>query len=328
MLSFITLCLAAFAFAQVKPIEEDTTPIKVDTTLVTVPVMVSDENGRSVKALDKRDFSIVSNGIKREIDFFADIEEPVVVAIVLDTSGSVTSILDELKVAAKSMLSSLRPVDRAIVATFDHNARILQAATSDTTQLERAIDSAEVTYDPDIPFRVGSFNDAFEIIFSEHFLRVEGRKAVIVFTDSGEFAETEELTNLVASGDVPVYPIFYPSGALYEGLMFVKQKKLAKEVGRKRNLPLDLALKVPGVQYLNSLATLSGGRLHSSGESEFASALTNIMAEIRKQYVIGFHVDGDTDASSRDISVTVNRPGLTVRTKQNIKLEQPAPIRK
>ncbi len=104
-----------------KPDSEQT--IRIETTLVSVPVIVSDRQGRYVSGLKASDFTVYEDRSKRPIDFFGDAEEPINVALLLDTSKSTTPVLDDIKKAAKDFVKQLRPRDRAMIVTFDFEER-------------------------------------------------------------------------------------------------------------------------------------------------------------------------------------------------------------
>src|SRR4026209_2637893 len=99
------LLCASLAFAQQrqqKPETEET--LKIDTALVSVPVIVSDRYGRYVSGLKASDFTLYEDRTKRQIEFFADTEEPINIALLLDTSKSTALVLDDIKQAAKDFV--------------------------------------------------------------------------------------------------------------------------------------------------------------------------------------------------------------------------------
>src|SRR5689334_21621154 len=59
--------------------------VRIDTTLVSVPVVVSDRQGRYVSGPKASDFTLYEDNVKQPVDFFADTEEPISVALLLDT---------------------------------------------------------------------------------------------------------------------------------------------------------------------------------------------------------------------------------------------------
>src|SRR5262245_60298141 len=97
MLILLLCCCAFTAWAQ----QEKSDTLKIDTTLVSVPIIVSDQQGRYVPGLQATDFTLYENRLKQQIDFFAAVEEPLNVALLLDTSFSARNVLDDIKDAAR-----------------------------------------------------------------------------------------------------------------------------------------------------------------------------------------------------------------------------------
>ena len=64
------------------------TKIVVDTTLVVIPVTVTDPTNRFVLGLEKEDFTIFEDGVQQKITQFSGEDAPLSVGIVIDTSGS------------------------------------------------------------------------------------------------------------------------------------------------------------------------------------------------------------------------------------------------
>src|ERR1044071_4897368 len=114
---FVFFCLfSVFVRAQNKTDEE---VIKVDTNLVTVPVIVSDRRNRYISGLKAEDFTVFKDGQKQSIDYFAAEESPINVAILLDTSRSTELVLGKIKKAAGAFVKQLNPNDRCMIVSFD-----------------------------------------------------------------------------------------------------------------------------------------------------------------------------------------------------------------
>src|SRR4030095_8323619 len=71
--------------------------VSINTTLVTVPVSVTDRSGRYIADLSKDEFRIFENGIEQSIAYFATVEKPFTVVLVLDTSSSIWSKLGQIR---------------------------------------------------------------------------------------------------------------------------------------------------------------------------------------------------------------------------------------
>ena len=62
--------------------------VKVDTTLVSIPVAVMDRDGKYIPNLAKENFRVWENDVEQKVAYFASTEKPFTVALVIDTSAS------------------------------------------------------------------------------------------------------------------------------------------------------------------------------------------------------------------------------------------------
>lgn len=180
--------------------------VRVNTTLVTLPVSVMDRNGRFIPDLRQQEFRIYEDGVEHEVAYFASIEKPFTLALVLDTSASTRFRLDEIQDAAIAFVNQLRADDRVIVVSFDEEVRVLAEATSNRNVLRDAIRRT----------RTGGgtkLYDAVDLVINQRLNREQGRKAVILFTDGvdtvsnhasyqSNLRDAEEL-------DALIYPVQY-----------------------------------------------------------------------------------------------------------------------
>src|SRR5215204_3831059 len=113
--------------------------VRVNASLVTVPVSVLDRDGRFIGGLRQEDFRVLEDGVEQRIAYFAPVEQPFTVALVIDTSGSTRFKLEDIQDAAIAFLDQLRPADRVIVVSFDEQVRVLSGATNDRNQLRAAV---------------------------------------------------------------------------------------------------------------------------------------------------------------------------------------------
>src|SRR3569832_2168829 len=113
--------------------------IKVNTTLVTIPVSVMDRDGRYVPNLQKEEFRIWEDGVEQEVAFFQSVDKPFSVVLMLDTSPSTQFRLEDIQDAAISFVNQLRNDDRVMVVSFNDDIKILSEFTTDRNKLQRAI---------------------------------------------------------------------------------------------------------------------------------------------------------------------------------------------
>src|SRR5579862_4582371 len=125
--------------------QQDQDTLKVDVQLVNVQVSVTDRHGRFVPDLKKEDFLIEEDGRRQDIRNFArENELPLTLAMLIDTSPSVSPIFAEEKRTAEGFLQSiLRAKDLALVMGFDREVTLVEDYTDNPRDLIRAIDGLE-----------------------------------------------------------------------------------------------------------------------------------------------------------------------------------------
>ena len=122
--------------------------------IVSVPVTVSDREGRYISGLKKEDFNIFEDGVRQNVALFATEDEPLSVALLLDTSASTKDVLDKIKSAARDFIELLNPKDQCQIATFDSNVKFLNPFTSDRQMLLGSLNQARTaTEDGTVLFR-------------------------------------------------------------------------------------------------------------------------------------------------------------------------------
>jgi VWFA-related protein len=353
ILSVLTCCVvwAIPAAAQTQKQESDQT-IKIDTTLVSVPVIVSDRQGRYIAGLKASDFRLYEDRVKQQIAFFADTEEPINVALLLDTSKSTTWALDDIKQAAQDFVKQLRPQDRAMIVSFDHDTVALCELTSDRKTLEHAIGDAQIGE------RFGTrLRDAVDAVMIEEFRTVKGRKAIVLLTDGkdhGSAVGEQTLMESAAESDTLIYSVFYRS--LPPWLDSDRQSPRDRRGWPERRLWMgrrdgifkpDTVLPDPpqrpdgdgrrrrragrieerneeAMNFLRRLSEVSAGRYFSSEVSDLKQTFGQIVEELRHQYRLGFYPPDHPAGSSHNIKVEVGieatRPDVVVRSRRSYRV--------
>jgi Mg-chelatase subunit ChlD len=180
--------------------------VKVDTTLISVPVSVMDRDGKYIPDLTKNDFRVWEDGVEQQVAYFASTEKPFTVALMIDTSGSTRYRLDEIQNAAITFIDQLRPDDKVMVVSFSDKIRVLAQPTSDRNTLRNAIRQTE-------PGDGTRLYDAVDQVENEYFNRIEGRKAIVLFTDgvdtTSKRASYESTLRDAEELDALIYPVEY-----------------------------------------------------------------------------------------------------------------------
>lgn len=203
---------------------QDQSTIKIETSLVTVPVIASDRNDVYIPDLRQDEFTIHEDGVKQEIVFFAAIKEPFHVVLMLDTSASTQEKLGQIQRAATAFVAQLQPADRVKIISFDDEVRDLGDFTNDRAALQRAIEETR-------PGQGTKLYDAVRLALN-NLARVKGRRSVVIFTDGVDWhsdaTRYEDNIRAVEESGVIVYPIRYDTRSEVERM--VREQEQAGQV--------------------------------------------------------------------------------------------------
>jgi VWFA-related protein len=125
------------------PSTDNQTRITLDVNRVNLLFTVSDKKGRFVTDLTKADFEIIESKRPQNIvEFTAETDLPLRLAILIDTSNSIRDRFKFQQEAAIEFVNSvMRQQDRAVVISFDTGPELVADLTGDTGKLAEAIRS-------------------------------------------------------------------------------------------------------------------------------------------------------------------------------------------
>lgn len=314
--------------------------VRIETSLVAVPVSVLDRQGRFIPGLRREDFRVFENGVEQAIAYFEPSEKPFTVALLLDTSASTRFHLWEIREAAIAFAKQLRPQDRVLVVTFSDEVLLLTEATNDLEVVNAVI---QTNANPGSATRL---YDAVNLVIAERLNKLQGRKAIVLFTDGvdtasnlatyeGTLREAEEL-------DALVYPIQYDTTDYMRAMQ--NGGSVSVTTTTRGNWPFGGSTSTQTIpvspsgnlqamgatradydranQYLHGMADRTGGRLYQANDrQQLDQAFSSIAEELRRQYSLGYYEpSGDAQASGgdrRQITVRVNRPNVAVRARNS-----------
>ncbi|MDQ2746400.1 MAG: VWA domain-containing protein [Acidobacteriota bacterium] len=330
-------------------VEDDDDVIKIETNLVTFPVSVLDRDGRFITGLKKEDFQIFENGKEQQIDSFNSVEVPFTVILMLDVSPSTQFRIDEIQDAAIAFIDQLRTNDKVEVISFDEKVRVLSPATSNRNALRNAIRQAQ--------FGDGtSLYEAVDYVLSRELERIQGRKAVVLFTDgvdtTSRRADYQSTVRATEESEALFFPIRYDTstemgagGGNNGGGNFPNpRRRRGGNRGGNGDVLGDIlggilgggggiygggyprgggsagssrAEYETGRKYLEALAQNSGGR-EFEANNNLDAAFSGIAEELRRQYSLGYYPEvAGTKGDRKAIRVRVKRPNLVVRAKSS-----------
>ena len=290
--------------------------IRVDVSLVTVPVMVTDKSGNHVPGLRAGNFRIFEDGAAQQIDRLFPEAEPFHVGMMLDSSGSTRLQYSDIQKAALAFAKALRPQDRLMIISFDTSVSYHSGFTADRDRIGAAIMETGTTNQ-----KTGLY-DAIDRVLSDQFDRLPGRKAIVLFSDgvdnASERMERGATLSRIERSDVVVYAVQYDTrdGTPDRYPLPAAQTPVAFNTLYKR-----------AVKFLGDLSKRSGGCRYQAGSIDtLNAAFSQIASELPLQYTLCYYPARVSRAGSyHRIRVTVDRPGVKVRSRTGYRAGYPTP---
>ncbi|HKC63516.1 MAG TPA: VWA domain-containing protein [Pyrinomonadaceae bacterium] len=306
ILLLLTIGLACAAgFAPRLAAQQSDDVVKVNTDLVVLDAQViNKKTGQPVGKLKREDFELFEDGVKQEISYFGQDELPLSILLLLDVSGSVRPIIEQVGEGAQAALEQLKPQDEVAVMAFANRAALIQGFTKDRRLVSDKIREASRM---DSIGRGTFLNDALFHAAKEmpSASNPASRRVVIVVTDNiagreGKNATRRTMTELLESGSV-VYGLIVRAG-----------------VGTVINVMTLGAFS----HSLNPYSEETGGEMIGAGKSEVATKLAEMISHLRTRYSLGYKpTNTNEDGTFRRLKLQLATPAtqqekLVVKTKK------------
>jgi VWFA-related protein len=297
------------------PINEEEGIVKVDTEAVNVLFTAQDKNRRLLLTLRPTDFQVFENGQLQTVSAFSkQVDLPLSLSILIDTSMSQERTLPEEKSAAISFLESVvRPEkDEVAVISFTGESTLEQGMTSNMNRLRRAVDGVKLA--PQMgyigggvvvgtpPISGNSASGATAIwdaiwVTSDEILGPapeRTRRAIILLTDGVNTYGKKKLNDAVEAAqraEAVIYSIGIGDN-FTNGVDEGSLNKISERTGGKAFFPRD--------------------------EVELRKAFQQIQEEMRSQYLVSYEPTNPAlDGSYRTIDIKLTNPEMQ---KQKIQL--------
>jgi len=278
--------------------------IQVQTTVVNVFATVRDKHNGIVGDLTKDDFKIYEDGAEQKVAYFTkEVDLPLSLAILMDTSGSMQEILlAEQDAASRFVHEVMHKKDEALVMSFDTDVNLLADFTEDPGVLARAIrrttiNAAGPVITPGtVPMSGGGTNlyDAVYLACHDELASEAGRKAIVLLTDAedtGSKLTESDAIEAAQRADSVIH------------ILLISDPRATEGYG-------------PGVA--SRMTQDTGGRvINVRNEKALEKAFDLVTEELRSQYVLGYSsTNTKRDGTFRKIKVEVNRPEVKVLARR------------
>lgn len=261
---------------------------------VAIYATVVDQTGRLATTLTRENFSVYDNGKLQPIGLFANDPQPITMAVMLDTSGSMAANVSLVRNATMALVGHLTPDDQVRLGTFGGRIMLSPAFTNNANDLARFV------WERLRPGGGTPLWDAVDVGMDTLGDRA-GRRVVLVFSDGKDSQSRLKLKDALRR-------------AQREGFMVYAIGCWGAKNGG-RNI-LDGKMEKPDEGLRKIADETGGGYTELLWTDDLDAGFRRVAEELRSQYVIGFTPE-KVDGKLHKLEVRVNVPGLTVRTRKN-----------
>ena len=298
--------------------QESDDVVRVETNLTSIFFTAADSNKRFIDNLKKEDVRILEDGQPQEIfTFQQNLDLPLSIAILIDTSRSEERTLPDEKAAARSFIEAVMHPERdeAAIVSFTGDVTLEQGFTGNLDRLRRAIDRVEFV--PPSGYIGGGVVVGGTPPISDTNQILAGSTAIW----DAVWASSNDLLSISADNTRRTIIL------LTDGEDTISQVKMHEAIERAQKADALIYAIGIGDSYqggvdagsLRKITEQTGGRAYfPRGESELRSAFVQIQRDLREQYLIAYSpVNKARDGSYRKIQIEVVDPELR---KQKLKL--------
>ena len=293
---FAILCLLTPAVAQslvLDDLKHDTPgkainqgqALRLDVELALVNVTVTDPYDRLVTGLEPEDFRVFEDNVEQEIVNFSSEDAPISIGIILDLSGSMNNKIGKAKEAALQFLKTANPQDEFFLVGFNDHAQLLSSFNNNEEDLQGRLLSCS-------PRGKTALLDAIYLGISQMRAANNGKRALLIISDGGDNNSRyneKDIKRVVREANTQLYSI-----GIFDPLEYRSQT----------------FEELNGPTLLNEMTELTGGRSFAvKNLSNLPDIAAKIGAELRNQYVLGYHPSHKVhDARWRKIKVKLRTP--------------------
>src|SRR5690348_10543588 len=113
--------------------------IRVDSTLVLIPVTVTDPMNRFVTGLEKENFRIFEDKKEQTISAFSSEDAPLSAGVIFDCSGSMGHKLEKSRLAVAQFFKTANPEDEFFLVQFSDTANLVQPFTQNLEEIQNRL---------------------------------------------------------------------------------------------------------------------------------------------------------------------------------------------
>jgi VWFA-related protein len=258
---------------------EDDEVLRVNTDLITVPVVVTDARGKRHANLTLQDFEVRDGGRPVKLDYFSTGTERVAMLFALDTSGSARQHITRQTEAALAMFTRFGTNSRIAVLPFAEQAEF---ALPFTTDMNRARDAFQLSA------RRGRYTAIFDAAsvavraFNVAGADARERRIILLFSDGLDTISRTPHTSVINDArlrGVSIYVIHFPLFTPRDGRLVARRSAKGFR---------ELAEQTDGHYFQLGDARTA---LNPRATYDLAPIFRAITEDLQSQYILGYYLD-------------------------------------
>jgi Ca-activated chloride channel family protein len=280
--------------------------------LVSLNVTLTNQHDQLVGGLTASDFAVFEDGVQQDLTFFSSVRLPMDIAVLLDTSSSMSGILSIAQDAAIGFVQTARPADRVSVTEFNDRANIVHGLGGDVDAATLAIRATWAR--GSTALYNGLYLAMTEMMRSRRGQKDIRKQAVVVLSDgqdTSSLVRYEDVMDLAKESGVVLYTIVL--------LTPFEARRLNDVKNREFSQPLFV---------MRSFAEATGGlSFVTTNVHDLQGIYSRIASELAEQYTLGYvSKNAKRDGQFRRVVVrVVDRPGVRPRTRTGYQAPKSAP---
>ena len=334
--------------------EQQKHAIRVRVNEVIMPVTVTSHSGEMLLDFSKENFRVFDNGVQQKIDHFDLGGDPLSIVLAIETSSHIEPMLPAIRQTGIIFSQTVMgQTAEAAVISFDSDIELLNKFTTDVDGVQNTINHLRIGVDQ------SRLYDAMSRGISLLEQRPAVRRRILVVIaeaqDSGSENKLGEVLRQAQLANVAIYTIglsttmadlrakpnpyqgpqlgptgTYPVPVGPGRAQTPDNETIAQGQGNVDLLALAVWLVKTGKNAIgpNSLeiASKATGGLHvnTMKDRSIQTAMDAIGGELHAQYTLGYRPPGDEPTGYHEIKVTVDRPGVDVRTRPGYYIAPPS----
>ena len=255
----------------------------VEVSAVQVPVLVIGADGRFVRGLKPKDFTVIEDGRPQHVDTLIDESLPLEMIAAIDISGSMEGSMPQVQDAVRRLLTSLKPRDTTTLLGFNDTMFVLAERESDEALRAAAVEGL-------VPWGGTAFYDA-TVKALDLVSQQAGRRGIVIFSDGDDrhsVGRRDESLRRIEEGQVVVYTVGFGDGA--------------------------------SAQFrdtLSAFAKASGGRAFFPRHAgDLNESFASILEELSHQYILSFVSNAPEASGWRKLEIKAACEGCRVRARE------------